>query len=181
MKRSESRAILQIPYEPKKTGGWYIGAATFWLVLGTLIGSIFRMKMACGLTRSGILFVFWQTKTSSYQHCVLGLGTLAMIGLGYFVIAKNNPITKIYNYKNRMATWILIKSHLGGRENIFLNVWINNGGGEYPRVYLARWCSCLPQGWILTFYNFSRLFSFEKIEEIYISNWYIMVRNNCWQ
>src|SRR5690606_5431441 len=100
-----------------------------------------------------------------------GWASLAMIGLGYFVIAKTSN-TKIYNYSLSWATWILINLTLM-IGNICLVLGVNNGGGEY-REYIWPVMIMFAIGLILTFYNFYKTIQHRKIEEIYISNWYIL-------
>lgn len=169
--KKRSRSILQIPVELKNLVVWYIGAATFWLVFGTLIGQYLGMKFMWPDLDQVSFLSFGRLRPVHTNTVFWGWASLAMIGLGYFVIAKTSN-TKIYNYKIAWATWILINLTLVVG-NIFLMSGINNGGGEY-REYIWPVMLMFATGLILTFYNFYQTIQLRKIEEIYISNWYIM-------
>jgi cytochrome c oxidase cbb3-type subunit 1 len=169
--KKRSRSVLQIPVELKNLVVWYIGAATFWLVFGTLVGQYLGMKFMWPDLDQVSFLSFGRLRPVHTNTVFWGWASLAMIGLGYFVIAKTSN-TKIYNYKIAWATLILINLTLV-IGNIFLMSGINNGGGEY-REYIWPVMLMFAIGLILTFYNFYKTIQLRKIEEIYISNWYIM-------
>lgn len=100
-----------------------------------------------------------------------GWSSLAMIGLGYFVIARTSN-NLIHSYKKAKIAWVLINLTviLG---NIALMAGINNGGGEY-REYIWPIMLLFAIGLIITFYNFYKTVATRKISEIYISNWFIL-------
>jgi len=169
--KKRSRTVLQIPVELKNLVVWYIGAATFWLVFGTVVGQYLGMKFMWPDLDQVSFLSFGRLRPVHTNTVFWGWASLAMIGLGYFVIAKTSN-TKIFNYKIAWATWILINlTLLTG--NILLMSGINNGGGEY-REYIWPVMIMFAIGLILTFYNFYNTIQLRKIEEIYISNWYIM-------
>ncbi|WP_240510819.1 cbb3-type cytochrome c oxidase subunit I [Algoriphagus antarcticus] len=169
--KKRSRSVLQIPVELKNLVVWYIGAATFWLVFGTLVGQYLGMKFMWPDLDQVSFLSFGRLRPVHTNTVFWGWASLAMIGLGYFVIAKTSN-TKIYNYKIAWTTWVLINLTLV-IGNIFLMSGINNGGGEY-REYIWPVMIMFAIGLILTFYNFYKTIQLRKIEEIYISNWYIM-------
>lgn len=96
-----------------------------------------------------------------------GWASMAMIGLGYFVIARTSN-TKIHSYKWAWRGWWFINlSVLTG--NILLMSGINNGGGEY-REYIWPVAGLFLCGLIITFWNFYKTVAQRKISEIYVSN-----------
>ncbi|WP_339703420.1 cbb3-type cytochrome c oxidase subunit I [Algoriphagus aquimarinus] len=169
--KKHSRTILEIPTELRKLVVWYLGAAIFWLVFGTTVGQYLGMKFMWPDLDHVSYLSFGRLRPVHTNTVFWGWASLAMIGLGYFVIAKTSN-TKIYNYKIAWSTWVLINlTLLIG--NICLIIGINNGGGEY-REYIWPVMIMFAIGLILTFYNFYKTIQLRKIEEIYISNWYIM-------
>ncbi|MEB2785848.1 cbb3-type cytochrome c oxidase subunit I [Algoriphagus persicinus] len=169
--KKRSRTILQIPVALKKLVVWYLGAAIFWLVFGTTVGQYLGMKFMWPDLDHVSFLSFGRLRPVHTNTVFWGWASLAMIGLGYFVIAKTSN-TKIYNYTIAWITWTLINlTLLIG--NICLVLGINNGGGEY-REYIWPVMTLFAIGLILTFYNFYKTIQLRKIEEIYISNWYIL-------
>ncbi|MCB0815635.1 MAG: cbb3-type cytochrome c oxidase subunit I, partial [Flavobacteriales bacterium] len=100
-----------------------------------------------------------------------GWASLAMIGLGYFVVARTSaaPVPSLRRGWHALG-WMNLGILSG---DLFLMAGINNGGGEY-REYI--WPAVLPFAWglFLTFRNFYGTVKRRTIGEIYISNWYIL-------
>ncbi|MEO2062305.1 MAG: cbb3-type cytochrome c oxidase subunit I [Christiangramia sp.] len=162
---------IETPDELKKIVIYYIGAAAFWLVFGTLVGEYLGLKFVWPELDHVSWLSFGRLRPVHTNTVFWGWGSLAMIGLGYFVIARTSN-NKIYSYKKAWITWILINlTVLLG--NIALMSGINNGGGEY-REYIWPIMILFMIGLIITFYNFYKTVATRKISEIYISNWFIL-------
>ncbi len=162
---------LETPPQLQKVVLWYLGAATFWLVFGTLIGQYLGMKFVWPDLDEVPWLSFGRLRPVHTNTVFWGWASLAMIGLGYFVITRTSN-TVIHNYKTAWRSWWLINlSVLLG--NICLMAGINNGGGEY-REYIWPVALLFALGLILTFRNFYATVKRRKIPEIYVSNWYIL-------
>ncbi|MEO5788655.1 cbb3-type cytochrome c oxidase subunit I [Gelidibacter sp.] len=169
--KKKTSLSLETPQELKKIVIYYIGAATLWLVLGTLIGQYLGMKFVWPEMDHQPWFSFGRLRPVHTNMVFWGWSSLAMIGLGYFVIARTSN-TKIYNYSWAWIGWALINATvlLG---SICLMAGINNGGGEY-REYIWPVMLLFAIGLIITFWNFYKTVATRKISEIYISNWFIL-------
>lgn len=162
---------LETPEALKKIMIYYLGAAIFWLVFGTLIGEYLGLKFIWPELDKISWLSFGRLRPVHTNTVFWGWSSLAMIGLGYFVIARTSN-TKINSYK--MAWWAFILINLTVvLGNIALMAGINNGGAEY-REYIWPIMLLFAIGLVLTFINFYKTVAKRKISEIYISNWFIL-------
>ena len=169
--KKRASPALEIPKNLKSLIIYYLGAATFWLVFGTLVGQYLGMKFLWPDMDSFSWFSFGRLRPVHTNTVFWGWASLAMIGLGYFVIARTSN-TVIHSYNRAWWAWRLINlSVLLG--NLCLMAGINNGGGEY-REYIWPVMLLFAIGLIITFINFYRTVAQRKISEIYISNWFIL-------
>lgn len=133
--KKKTRLNLETPEPLKKIVIWYLGASVFWLVFGTLIGQYVGMKFVWPEMDTVSWLSFGRLRPVHTNTVFWGWASLAMIGLGYFVVARTSN-TIIYSYKWAWRAWRLINlSVIAG--NIFLMSGINNGGGARPGV--PRW------------------------------------------
>lgn len=162
---------LETPEELKKIVLYYLGAATFWLVFGTLVGEYLGLKFLWPELDHVSWLSFGRLRPVHTNTVFWGWASLAMIGLGYFVIARTSN-NRIHNYRVAWIAFILINLTviLG---NLALMGGINNGGGEY-REYIWPIMILFAIGLILTLYNYYKTVATRKISEIYISNWFIL-------
>jgi cytochrome c oxidase cbb3-type subunit 1 len=169
--KKKSGPSLQIPNELSRLIVWYLGAAVFWLVFGTAIGQYLGMKFVWP-ELDGISWLSFGRLRPVHTNTVFwGWGSLAMIGLGHFVITRTSNIV-LNSYRSSWIAFALINlAVLLG--NLCLMAGINNGGGEY-REYIWPIMSLFATGLVLTFRNFYRTVAARKISEIYISNWFIL-------
>ncbi len=166
-----SRARLDVPNQLQQLVIWYLGAATFWLLFGTTVGEYLGLKFIWPDLDEVAWLSFGRLRPVHTNTVFWGWASLAMVGLGYFVIARTSA-TKVYSYRAGWWAFGLMNfAILFG--NILLMAGINNGGGEY-REYI--WPAMLPfaLGLILTFRNFYATVKRRKISEIYVSNWYLL-------
>lgn len=169
--KKQSKLTIETPEPLKKIVIWYIGASAFWLLFGTFIGQYVGMKFVWPELDAAAWLSFGRLRPVHTNTVFWGWASLAMIGLGYFVIARTSN-TKIHSYKWAWRGWLLINaSVLVG--NILLMRGINNGGGEY-REYIWPVAGMFLLGLIITFFNFYKTVAQRKISEIYVSNWYIL-------
>lgn len=169
--KKRSSLSYETPNPLKKIVIYYLGASAFWLIFGTLVGQYLGMKFIWPELDSISWLSFGRLRPVHTNTVFWGWASLAMIGLGYFVIARTSNTT-IHSYKNAWIAWILINlSVLIG--NIFLMSGINNGGGEY-REYIWPVMLLFALGLVITFFNFYKTVARRKISEIYISNWFIL-------
>ncbi|MDX1363323.1 MAG: cbb3-type cytochrome c oxidase subunit I [Arenibacter latericius] len=162
---------LETPEPLKKIVIYYLGAAVFWLVFGTLIGQYVGMKFVWPEMDSQPWLSFGRLRPVHTNAVFWGWASLAMIGLGYFVIARTSN-TVIYNYKSAWYSLILINlAVLLG--SLSLMAGVNNGGGEY-REYIWPVMLLFAIAIIVTFWNFYKTVATRKIKDIYVSNWYIL-------
>ena len=166
-----SRTKLDVPPQLQKLVLWYLGAATFWLVFGTMVGQYLGMKFVWPDMDEVEWLSFGRLRPVHTNTVFWGWASLAMIGLGYFVITRTAS-TVIHSYRRAWWAWGLINASVVVG-NACLMAGINNGGGEY-REYIWPVALLFALGLILTFRNFYATVKRRKITEIYVSNWYIL-------
>ncbi len=169
--KKRSPINIETPIELKKVVIWYLGASAFWLLFGTMIGQYVGMKFVWPEMDHQSWLSFGRLRPVHTNTVFWGWASMAMIGLGYFVVARTSN-TQLFSYKLAWRGWWLINlSVLLG--NICLMAGINNGGGEY-REYIWPVAVLFALGLIITFRNFYMTVAKRKISEIYISNWYLL-------
>jgi len=169
--KKKSKFYVETPEKLKEVVIYYLGAAVFWLIFGTMVGQYLGMKFIWPEMDTISWLSFGRLRPVHTNTVFWGWASLAMIGLAYFVIARTSNTT-IYSYKwAKIAWWFLNISVVIG--NIFLMSGINNGGGEY-REYIWPVMLLFAIGLVITFFNFYKTVAQRKISEIYISNWFIL-------
>jgi cytochrome c oxidase cbb3-type subunit I len=149
----------------------YLLCATFWLVLGTLVGWYVGVKFVSPDIDHFQWLSFGRLRPVHTNMVFWGWTSLAMLGLGYFVVARTGN-TRLFSYRLGWLTLGLINaSVIVG--TICLMLGINNGGGEY-REYVWPVMLLFAVGLILAFINFYQTVARRNAAEIYISNWYML-------
>jgi cytochrome c oxidase cbb3-type subunit 1 len=162
---------LETPQPLRSLMIWYLSASVFWLVFGTLVGQYVGMKFIWPEMDQISWLSFGRLRPVHTNTVFWGWASVAMVGLGYFVISRTSN-TRIFSYSLAKIAWFLMNlSVLLG--NLLLMSGINNGGGEY-REYIWPVALLFAIGLILTFFNFYKTVAARKISEIYISNWYLL-------
>jgi cytochrome c oxidase cbb3-type subunit 1 len=150
---------------------WYIGCAAFWLVLGTGIGEYVGIKFVIPEADDISWLSFGRLRPVHTNIVFWGWASLAMIGLGYYVVPTVSN-TKIYSIK-----WGWIALVLTNLMVIFGTICLmsgfNNGGGEF-REYVWPVMALFAVALILTLANYMMTVAKRTTKEIYISNWYIL-------
>lgn len=169
--KKHTKVFLETSKELKKIVIFYIAASAFWLVFGTMIGQYVGMKFVWPEMDQAQWLSFGRLRPVHTNTVFWGWASMAMIGLGYFVVARTSN-TKLFSYKLAWAGWWLINlSVVVG--NILLMAGINNGGGEY-REYIWPVFILFASGLIISFYNYYKTVATRKVAEIYVSNWYLL-------
>ena len=149
----------------------FLGAAAFWLLFGTTVGQYLGMKFIWPEMESIAWLSFGRLRPVHTNTVFWGWASLAMIGLGYFVIARTSS-TNIYKTSwGWISFWLINLSVFLG--NICLMAGINNGGGEY-REYIWPIATLFATGLFFTCLNYYKTIAKRKTSDIYISNWYII-------
>ncbi|WP_299255616.1 cbb3-type cytochrome c oxidase subunit I [uncultured Aquimarina sp.] len=169
--KSRSTVKIEVSQELKEIVVWYLGAAVFWLIFGTLVGQYLGMKFVWPDMDNTPWLSFGRLRPVHTNTVFWGWGSMAMVGLGHYVISRTSN-TEIYSYsRSKAAFWLMNTAVFIG--NLSLMAGINNGGGEY-REYIWPIMILFAIGLIITFFNFYKTVAKRKISEIYISNWFIL-------
>lgn len=164
-------ATMKVSSELKRTVFFYLGAATFWLLFGTFIGEYLGLKFVYPDMDHQPWLAFGRLRPVHTNTVFWGWASLAMLGLGHFVVARTSN-RELYSYKLAKIAWLLINASLV-LGNLSLMAGINNGGAEY-REYIWPIFGLFLSGLAVILYNFYMTVAHRKISEIYISNWYIL-------
>ena len=169
----KKKAVQKPSLEPRiaKLILWYFGCATFWLVVGTGIGEYLGIKFVAPDMDHQSWLSFGRLRPVHTNIVFWGWASLAMIGLGYYVV----PI--VSNAKIYCVKWGWYALALTNLMVIFgticLMSGINNGGGEF-REYIWPVMALFAVALILTLANFILTVARRTTKEIYIANWYIV-------
>ncbi len=150
---------------------WYLGCATFWLVVGTGVGQYLGTKFLVPDMEQISWLSFGRLRPVHTNIVFWGWASLAMIGLGYYVVPTVSN-TKIYSVK---MGWIalVLTNLMVIFGSLCLMSGFNNGGGEF-REYVWPVMALFAVALILTLINFIMTVANRTTKEIYISNWYIV-------
>lgn len=170
---SKKRSTIRPKVDPalSKLVIWYLMSATFWLVLGTSIGEYLGIKFVSPDVDHISWLSFGRLRPVHTNMVFWGWCSLAMIGLGYYVVyTVSNTVVK--SLKSAWyALWLINASVLIG--SISLMAGINNAGGEY-REYIWPIMLLFAIGLVITLFNYIQIIAKRTTKEIYISNWYIV-------
>ncbi len=150
---------------------WFLGAATFWLVLGTSIGEYLGIKFVAPDVDHISWLSFGRLRPVHTNMVFWGWSSLAMIGLGYYVVyTVSNTVVK--SLKSAWAAFWLINAAVTFG-SLSLMAGINNAGGEY-REYIWPIMLLFAVGVIIVLVNYLSIIAKRATKEIYVSNWYIV-------
>ncbi|MDT3680175.1 MAG: cbb3-type cytochrome c oxidase subunit I [Burkholderiaceae bacterium] len=149
----------------------YLACATVWLIVGTLIGSYLSVKFVAPDVDHVSWLSFGRLRPVHTNTVFWGWTSLAMIALALYVVPKTSQ-RRLYSFPIAWTSLALMNVAVvvGGA---LLMMGINNGGQEY-REYVWPAMGLFAAGTVLTAYNLIRTIADRGIEEIYISNWYII-------
>lgn len=169
--KKKSQARPYVEPELTKLILWYLGCATFWLLLGTTVGEYVGIKFVAPDVDHYSWLSFGRLRPVHTNAVFWGWASLAMMGLAYYVIPRvsNVPIASIKTGYRSLA--LINASVILG--SLFLMAGINNGGGEY-REYIWPVMALFGIGIIISLQNFFKTIAKRTTKEIYVSNWYII-------
>lgn len=149
----------------------YLASATFWLVLGTMIGEYLGFKLVWPDIDHIPWLSFGRLRPVHTNMVFWGWTSIAMISLSLYVVPRTSQ-RRLHSFPLAWLSLFLMNLAvvLG---TLALMAGINNGGQEY-REYIWPIQGLFAAGVILTAYNLIRTIADRGVEEIYISNWYIM-------
>ncbi len=149
----------------------YASSATVWLIWGTLIGLYLSIKFAAPDVEHVAWLSYGRLRPVHTNTVFWGWSSLAMIAAALYVVPRTSQ-RRLWSFPLAwLSLWLINVSVLVG--DILLMAGINNGAQEY-REYIWPVQAVFAIGVILVAYNLIRTIADRGIEEIYISNWYIM-------
>lgn len=171
VKRRTSSFQRYITNDLSKLILYFLGTATFWLIIGTTFGLYLGIKFVVPDLDHVSWLSFGRMRPSHTNSVFWGWASLAMLGFAYYVIPR---VSNIENFNLKLGYLSLVLVNMAVLVGtIFLLAGINNGGGEY-REYIWPVMSAFALGVAVSLYNFFRPIAKRKTKEIYISNWYIV-------
>jgi cytochrome c oxidase cbb3-type subunit 1 len=150
---------------------WYLGCATFWLLFGTSVGEYLGIKFVAPDADHLSWLSFGRLRPVHTNAVFWGWASLAMMGLGYYVIPRVSNVPIVSLKKGYISLILANASVVIG--SICLMAGINNGGGEY-REYVWPVMALFGVAVALSLDNFLRTIARRTTREIYVSNWYII-------
>ena len=169
-KRSKSPQNYVTP-ELTKLILYFLGFSVLWLLVGTSVGEYLGIKFVAPDVDHQSWLSFGRLRPVHTNLVFWGWASFAMVGLAYYVIPRVSNVD-IFNVKFGYYSLILMNvAVITG--SISLMAGMNNAGGEY-REYIWPIMALFAAGIILSLYNFLKTIALRKVEEIYVSNWYIM-------
>lgn len=150
---------------------WYLCSAAFWLVLGTSVGEYLGIKFVSPDVDHVSWLSFGRLRPVHTNMVFWGWSSLAMIGLGYYVVSTVSNTVVASLKRGWYALYLINASVIAG--SISLMAGINNAGGEY-REYIWPIMLLFAIGLVITLVNYLQTIARRKTKEIYISNWYIV-------
>jgi cytochrome c oxidase cbb3-type subunit 1 len=149
----------------------YIACSSFWLVFGTLVGEYIGIRLAFPDLGVHPWLSFGRLRPIHTNVVFWGWASLAMIALAIYVVPRTSQKRLHSTGLARLSLYLINSSVLAGTLLLFAGV--NNGGQEY-REFIWPVMALFAAGLVLLAYNLYRTVAERSIEEIYISNWYIM-------
>ena len=149
----------------------YTVSASFWLVFGTLLGEYLGILLAFPDLGIHPWLSFGRLRPIHTNVVFWGWASLGAIALALYVVPRTSQKRLHSTGLARASLYLINISVLLG--TILLFTGVNNGGQEY-REFIWPAMGLFAAGIILLAYNLYRTVAERSIEEIYISNWYIM-------
>ncbi len=170
---AKKKAVKRPDIDPELTKLilWYLGSATFWLVLGTSVGEYLGIKFVAPDVDHVSWLSFGRLRPVHTNMVFWGWSSLAMIGLGYYVVSTVSNTVVASLKRGWYGLYLINASVILG--SISLMAGINNAGGEY-REYIWPIMLLFAIGLVITLINYLQTIARRKTKEIYISNWYIV-------
>src|SRR5690606_6833430 len=149
----------------------YAASAATWLVFGTLVGLYISFKFAAPDIEHVPWLSYGRLRPVHTNSVFWGWGTLALLAGALYVVPRTSH-RRLHSYGLAWVSLGLIDLAVVVGD-VLLMAGINDGGQEY-REFVWPVQAVFAAGVVLLAYNLARTIAGRGIEEIYISNWYIM-------
>ena len=157
-------ATIQVSFE-------YLTCGTIWLLVGTTIGLIASIKLHWPEFLPFSWLSFGRVRPTHTSLVLLGWGSLVMVGLALYVVARTSRVPLWSPRLARVALWLWNLTLLGGVLTLLAGV--NRGPQEY-REWIAPLAVMLSAAVLLDGYVAYRTVASRTLPEVYVSNWYIL-------
>ena len=105
--KSTSTTKIKISEKLKEIIIWYLSAAVFWLIFGTLVGQYIGMKFIWPEMDSISWLSFGRLRPVHTNTVFWGWASMAMIALGHYVVSRTSN-REIFSYKrSKIAFWFM--------------------------------------------------------------------------
>ena len=160
----EDPALVRLIYK-------YLVWATVWLIFATALGLLLSLKLSYPDLLDFSFTSYGRVRPIHTNALFWGWTSMAMVALCLFVVPRTSR-TQLHSLKlARVALWLWNVAVAAG--TVALAMGINNGDQEY-REYVWPIMAIFAAGMLVHLYNFLCTVREREIEEIYISNWYII-------
>jgi cytochrome c oxidase cbb3-type subunit 1 len=149
----------------------FVASGTIWLVFGTLIGEYLALKFVWPDLGVAPWLSFGRLRPVHTNVVFWGWASPAMLGLALWIVPRTSQRAL---YSTRLGWVSLGLIHAGVLAGVLCLVnGVSNGGGEF-REFIWPAMGSFALGIVLLAYNLYRTIAARAVEEIYISNWYIL-------
>ena len=160
----EDPALVRLIYR-------YLTWATVWLIFATALGLLLSLKLSYPNLLDFSFTSYGRLRPIHTNALFWGWTSMAMVALCLFVVPRTSR-TQLHSLKlARVALWMWNVAVAAG--SVALAMGISNGNQEY-REFVWPIMAIFAAGMLVHLYNFFRTVEEREIEEIYISNWYII-------
>jgi len=160
----EDPAFIRLLYQ-------YLASAAIWLLVGTAAGILASIKFSYPDFLAVEWLSFGRLRMAHTNTVFWGWTTPAMVALALYVVPRTSR-ARLYSFKlARLSLWLTNFVVAAGLVTILAG--INNGTQEYREYY---WPLAVPfaTAVLLNAYNLYMTVARRHVEEIYISNWYVI-------
>lgn len=169
--KAKADKTIEADYQWTKLIYAFLACSVFWLIFGTAVGEYLGFKFVHPDLGVEPWLSFGRLRPVHTNSVFWGFASQGMIALALYVVPRTSQ-RMLYSPKLAWTSLGLINlSVIAGV--ICLLSGINNGGQEY-REFIWPVMAVFALALILLVYNFYKTISNREVEEIYISNWYIM-------
>jgi cytochrome c oxidase cbb3-type subunit 1 len=149
----------------------YLASGTFWLVFGTLVGEYLALKFVWPDLGVAPWLSFGRLRPVHTNVVFWGWASTAMLALALWVVPRTSQ-RSLWSLRLAWVSLGLIDAGVLVGVLCLVNG-VSNGGGEF-REFIWPAMGLFALGLVLLTYDFYRTIAGRAVEEIYVSNWYIL-------
>ncbi len=171
-----SKILTEHSTESKTVLFDYLLSASFWLIVGTAYGLMAAVKLYWPETLEYAIFSFGRIRPIHTNLVMFGWSSMALVGLALYVVSRTSkrPLYKPNIARLGMWLWNLTMILC----IISLSLGYNRGPQEYRElIWPIMFIYVLGLG--CNFFCVYQTLAKRKVQEIYVSNWYI-IGAFCW-